>query len=106
MTSAVVELPRFINCCDIYEEAVLLFAQNDKDLDRVLHVTRPEIVAKVVVLSEGTENEEYFVEATLDFPDEKITLDLLDARRIMEDKFRQIKNIIDLEERLNRMSAE
>lgn len=105
MVSTAVPLPRFIDSRDIYEEAVVLFASHDKELERVFRITNPEFISKIAILLDDSLTEEYFVKTTIIFHDSHPSEDILSARKILEQKFRVIENIIDLEHRLNSTSG-
>lgn len=101
MSSGIAPLQRTIDCNEIYEEALRLFAIHDKEFERVLHLTNPVIDSRIVVSLDESRNEQYSVKTVLIFPEVNSSEGIDSAQAIFRQKFRDIENIVDLENRLN-----
>lgn len=95
---------RYINCNEIYEEALTLFAIHDKEFEHVLNLTNPIIESIIIISPNSGKDEEYLVKTAISFPEDGLRPDLSAARAIFKQKFVDIENILDLQKRLNEVS--
>lgn len=101
MSSAIAPLQRSIDCNEIYEEALRLFAIHDKEFERVLQLTNPVVESRIVISLDENQNEQYSVKTVLLFPERNSNTVIASAQAIFRQKFQDIENIVNLEQRLN-----
>lgn len=104
MSSAIIPLQRTIDCNEIYEEALRLFAIHDKEFERVLKLTNPVIESWIIISQNENHNEEYSVKTVLLFPEVHQNEIIDEAQAIFKQKFKDIENIVSLEKRLNEIN--
>lgn len=101
MSSVIAPLQRTIDCNEIYEEALRLFAIHDKEFERVLKLANPIIDSRIVISFDENQNEQYSVKTVLLFPENSSNEAIISAQTIFKQKFEDIENIVNLEKRLN-----
>jgi hypothetical protein len=95
------KIERSIDCSELYEEAITLFSYHDDELEKAFRLTKPVFNSKVIISLNEKGEEEYSVETLLFFPFNDNTVEIVAYQKIMEQKFREIENIVDLESRLH-----